>query len=201
MPDIPPDAYDDCFHPPSIPTEVYCLHCQCTYESYLIEWRESVGGDGAMRGFWRCPTPGCGGAGFGFDIHPVDPGYIDPDGRDLGQWCDNECEDDCTGDEETCCCDCCIMGRGEYEDEVDDMYESFAIGCGCDRDCDDEDAAVPLDDLLPVSEDIADFAISYETMMEIEEKLGFRKPRDAPADSRTPPSGPHPPFSDDDIPF
>jgi len=97
---LPPEAHEDCFRPPSIPTEVCCLHCQKTYESYLIEWRESVLPDGRARGFWCCPMPGCDGAGFGFDIYPTDPDYIDPDGRDLGEWVydDEEAEDDWDGE-------------------------------------------------------------------------------------------------------
>lgn len=94
MPDLPEDAYKDCFHPPSIPTLVGCLHCGKEYDSYLIEWRESTDSDEKRRGYWCCPTPGCGGAGFGFDIFPLDSEYVDPDGRDLGQWVDDESVDE-----------------------------------------------------------------------------------------------------------
>lgn len=92
---LPPEAHEDCFRPPSIPTEVCCLHCGQCYESYLIQWRESTLPDGRGRGFWCCPVSGCDGAGFGFDIHPTDPEYVDPDGRDMGGWVyDDEEEDD-----------------------------------------------------------------------------------------------------------
>ena len=33
--------------------------------------------DGSKLGFWCCPTPGCDGKGFGFDIFPTDPNYDD----------------------------------------------------------------------------------------------------------------------------
>jgi hypothetical protein len=77
---MPDDANSDPFRPPEIPTEVGCLHCQQVYESYLIEWRERTCADGKVRGFWCCPTPGCDGAGFGFDILPTDPEYQDEHG-------------------------------------------------------------------------------------------------------------------------
>jgi hypothetical protein len=82
----------DLFKPPAIPTEVGCLHCQQTYESYLIEWRVSVNDDGKRYGFWCCPTPGCDGRGFGFDIFPTDPEYRDEDGELM--WSSDDDEDD-----------------------------------------------------------------------------------------------------------
>ena len=87
-----PDRDADPFHPPEAPTEVECLHCGREYDSYLIEWREEMGPDGQVHGFWCCPTPGCSGIGFGFDILPTDPEYRD----ERGGWvyCDDE-EDDC----------------------------------------------------------------------------------------------------------
>ena len=75
------------FHPPAIPTEVGCLHFQQAYESYLIEWRIEKCSDGMERGFWCCPTPGCSGGGFGFDILPTDPTWRD----ERGGWiCDED---------------------------------------------------------------------------------------------------------------
>ncbi|HZZ79470.1 MAG TPA: hypothetical protein VFE62_13180 [Gemmataceae bacterium] len=74
------DPNADIFRPPEIPTLVHCIHCDEEYDSYLIEWRETVCSDGKTRGFWCCPTPGCDGAGFGFDIFPVDPTYQDEGG-------------------------------------------------------------------------------------------------------------------------
>lgn len=77
MSDLPPEALADCFRPPDVPVEVHCIHCGREYDSYLIWWDEEIV-DGERDGFWRCPTPGCGGAGFGFDIWPTDPDYVDP---------------------------------------------------------------------------------------------------------------------------
>ena len=42
---------------------VRCLHCGQEYLSSQIVWRD---------GFWSCPVEGCGGAGYQFDIHPLD---------------------------------------------------------------------------------------------------------------------------------
>ena len=86
------DPESDCFKPPAIPTEVHCLHCHEEYDSYLIHWVEETDSKGRKRGFWRCPTPGCGGAGFGFDIFPTDPEWVGEDGEPL--WCSDEGEDD-----------------------------------------------------------------------------------------------------------
>lgn len=74
------EAWDDPFRPPEVAVAVQCLHCGEEYESYLIEWREGACGDGEVRGFWCCPTPGCDGIGFGFDILPTDPNYRDERG-------------------------------------------------------------------------------------------------------------------------
>ena len=93
---MPHDPNSDPFRPPEIPTEVGCLHCQQVYESYLIEWREQVGPDGEMRGFWCCPTPGCDGAGFGFDILPTDPEYQD----ERGDWAHADDNDDDEDDDD-----------------------------------------------------------------------------------------------------
>jgi hypothetical protein len=76
----PLDADADLFRPPKIPTLVGCLHCQQSYESYLIEWRVEQDRDGGAHGFWCCPVPGCDGKGFGFDILPIDPTYQDENG-------------------------------------------------------------------------------------------------------------------------
>ena len=64
---LPKEAMDDCFKPPDEPCQVQCLHCGQQYSSADIIWCE--GEDG---GFWRCPIENCDGAGFQFDIHPVD---------------------------------------------------------------------------------------------------------------------------------
>lgn len=65
--DLPKEALDDPFRPPLEPCAVRCLHCNMEYSSSEITWRSSPGG-----GFWCCPTDGCGGMGFNFDIFPLD---------------------------------------------------------------------------------------------------------------------------------
>jgi hypothetical protein len=80
MTDDPLDPSDDPFGPPEIPVEVECLHCGQQYQSHLIEWRIETDADGNPHGFWCCPTPGCGGKGFGFDILPTDQNYRDEHG-------------------------------------------------------------------------------------------------------------------------
>ncbi len=91
------DPTGDPFGLPAIPTLVGCLHCQQEYDSYLIEWRVKPGRDGRPHGFWCCPTPGCGGVGFGCDIFPTDPKYRDEHGNRM--WVsddENEEADDAT---------------------------------------------------------------------------------------------------------
>src|SRR5438552_14924820 len=76
----PLDPSGDPFGPPAVPTLVACLHCGEEYESDRIEWRVEQDADGRPHGFWWCPTTGCDGKGFGFDILPVDPNYRDEHG-------------------------------------------------------------------------------------------------------------------------
>ena len=78
----PDDERSDGMQPPSIPTEVFCLHCQQEYSSYLIEWRIEMNHRGEPHGFWGCPIPGCDGRGFGMDIWPIDPDYV---GEETGE--------------------------------------------------------------------------------------------------------------------
>lgn len=87
---MPSDPETDPFRPPAIPTEVGCLHCGQEYESYLIEWRVEADADGKEEGFWCCPTPGCDGKGFGFDILPTDPTHQD----ERGGWVHTNDEED-----------------------------------------------------------------------------------------------------------
>lgn len=86
----PYDKFSDPFAPPREPCEVECLHCQQTYESWQIEWRDMPGTP--IEGAWCCPTAGCDGVGFGFDILPTDPNYR----SENGGWsmCEDEDEED-----------------------------------------------------------------------------------------------------------
>jgi hypothetical protein len=58
-----PDRKDP-FGPPRQARDVTCLHCEQTYSSSLIVWKGDC---------WCCPTPKCGGAGYGYDIHDAQP--------------------------------------------------------------------------------------------------------------------------------
>ena len=85
-----PSPDNDFFKPPAIPTGVHCLHCNQEYESYLIHWVEEQR-NGEVTGFWCCPTPGCNGKGFGFDILPTDSEYQDEKG---GRFYDEEFDEE-----------------------------------------------------------------------------------------------------------
>jgi len=76
----PLDPNSDPFRPPATATRVFCLHCDEEFQSDSLQWKTSQGQNGGVQGFWICPTPGCQGKGFGFDIMPVDPNYRDERG-------------------------------------------------------------------------------------------------------------------------
>lgn len=90
---------DDPFAPPAEPVLAHCQHCGQEYMTSEIRYeRRGDRGDGARggdgeageeRGFWVCPTPGCAGAGFGFDIFPID-GEIEGPGGFVGGWFDDD---------------------------------------------------------------------------------------------------------------
>jgi hypothetical protein len=112
------DRHTDPFAPPEISTEVCCIHCGETYDSWQIEWRLLTNRDGEERGFWCCPMPGCDGMGFGFDILPTDPNYHD----EHGGWihCDDEDEEFDEDGEFECLDELC----GELGDLPDDLGEA-----------------------------------------------------------------------------
>lgn len=138
-------AYDplnpdtDCFKPPAIPTEVCCLHCGCEYESYLIEWRVEESADGEAHGFWCCPTPGCDGRGFGFDILPTDPEYVGEDGEAIWSSDEDETECDADADDEEDAAEPIF----DFESELDASGESDAAEFEDDIPYDDDVPFVP----------------------------------------------------------
>jgi hypothetical protein len=68
-----PRRQKDQMAPPAEPYECYCLHCGRTFSSDKIWFQKVIGARDGFDGFWMCPTPNCGGAGFTFDIFPTDP--------------------------------------------------------------------------------------------------------------------------------
>ncbi len=84
-------AQSDCFKPPAEPCECYCLHCQRVVMSSDMWFQEVVNGPDGPAGFWKCPTPNCGGAGFTFDLFPTDPNHP---GNEGWQYDDGEDEPD-----------------------------------------------------------------------------------------------------------
>ena len=123
-----PDPDTDPFRPPTIPTQVHCLHCGEEYESYLIEWVEATADD-KVEGFWRCPTPDCDGRGFGFDILPTDPDYVGED-DELAWDFDYDDDDDDELDELSN-----LDGFTELDDlaELDDLDSGGLSDGGADR--------------------------------------------------------------------
>jgi hypothetical protein len=63
----------DCFAPPKDPCECWCMHCRRVFTSDGIWFQRVINDPQGFEGFWKCPTPNCGGAGFTFDIFPTDP--------------------------------------------------------------------------------------------------------------------------------
>jgi hypothetical protein len=89
----PSDKFDDPFAPPQASVKVQCLHCGQSYDSWQIVWREEER-DALFQGYWCCPTDGCTGVGFGFDILPVDDVIWDEDDDDDEDWADGDLEFD-----------------------------------------------------------------------------------------------------------
>lgn len=92
-----PRRQHDQMAPPQEPCESYCLHCGRTFMSDQMWLQRVIGARDGFEGFWMCPTPNCGGAGFTFDIFPTDPHhpanqgwtYLDDDDDD-SEWNDEE---------------------------------------------------------------------------------------------------------------
>jgi hypothetical protein len=84
QPGEPAPGADDPMAPPAEPVLVHGAHCNQEYMSSEIRYESR--GEG---GFWVCRTPGCSGAGFGFDIFPID-GAIEGPGGFMGGWFDDD---------------------------------------------------------------------------------------------------------------
>jgi hypothetical protein len=71
------------FAPPAMPVEVCCMYCGEVYESWQMIWIDDDDLPGG--GVWCCPTAGCEGIGFCFDVWPTDPDFqpdFDPHWRE-----------------------------------------------------------------------------------------------------------------------
>lgn len=79
-PDPQEEKHRDQMAPPEEPCECWCMHCGRTFMSNLMWFQKMIGDPSGFDGFWMCPTPNCGGAGFTFDIFPTDPDHPANDG-------------------------------------------------------------------------------------------------------------------------
>src|SRR5438132_8893636 len=100
---------DDPMAPPQEPCECWCLHCGRTFMSDQMWFQRVIGDPQGFEGFWMCPTPNCGGAGFTFDIFPTDPDHPANEG-----W--HTCDDDEEGEYEAM--------EGEFEEEDEEAGEA-----------------------------------------------------------------------------
>ena len=123
-PDLPPEALEDCMKPPKESVLVHCLHCGKEYESYEIVWvpfaDDAPEEKHRLPGIWSCPIDGCDGAGFCFDIFPVDEDYVDPE---TGEKIWHEDPPMIEGHESDCECAECEMAR----DEMEAQFEREAV--------------------------------------------------------------------------
>jgi hypothetical protein len=87
-----PRRQKDQFSPPMEPCECYCLHCNRVFMSDEIWFQRVIGDKNGFEGFWMCPTPNCGGAGFTFDIFPTDPNH--PANAEWHSFDDDECDEE-----------------------------------------------------------------------------------------------------------
>jgi hypothetical protein len=127
--DLPPEALKDCMQPPEQPILVHCIHCGEEYDSWRIVWvpfteeqmvRNAEKGvhssPDKFTGMWCCPIEGCDGAGFLFDIYPVDPDWVDPK---TGEKVWHEDPPMIEGHDVECECVECEMLRDEEEAEME----------------------------------------------------------------------------------
>lgn len=118
------------------------MHCGEVYDSYLIQWLIEPDIEGKPMGMWRCPIEECDGAGFGFDIFPVDSDFADE--RGPCGWSDDD-EDEDGFDE----CDC-----GEEGCDICDDADWLQVdGEDCIFSVEDEIESIDDEDWLESSEE------------------------------------------------
>lgn len=74
-PDPADDSGRDAMAPPEEPCQCSCLHCERVFMSDQMWFQRVIGDPSGFKGYWMCPTPNCGGAGFAFDVFPIDPNH------------------------------------------------------------------------------------------------------------------------------
>lgn len=111
----PYDPRKDHMAPPEVPCECFCLHCRRIFMSDQMWFQRVVNARDGFPGFWMCPTPNCGGAGFTFDIFPTDPDHPANDG-----WQSTDAEEDSEDDGETADED--LPWEDEDEDDDSEAY-------------------------------------------------------------------------------
>ncbi|HET6249815.1 MAG TPA: hypothetical protein VFE47_19150 [Tepidisphaeraceae bacterium] len=197
----PWDAHDprrqhDQFAPPTEPCECICHHCQRTFMSDQIWFQKINGARDGFDGYWMCPTPNCGGAGFTFDIFPTDSNHpanegwftFDDDEED-GEWMDED-DDDCDfvdlADDDS---------DGEY-DPAEPGYQMLDQWAGEDDDIEGEEWKYGLEPGQRPQPTKPDWLIEEEKKYDEPD----RRPREVDwTDTQRPERGGA--FSDDDIPF
>jgi hypothetical protein len=83
---------DDAMSPPAEPCECWCMHCRRTFMSTDMWFQRVLNDPAGFKGFWMCPTPNCGGAGFTIDIWPTDPEH--PVNKECVFYDDEDLDDD-----------------------------------------------------------------------------------------------------------
>jgi hypothetical protein len=74
--------------------------CRRTFMSTEMWFQRVLNDPAGFNGFWMCPTPNCGGAGFNFEIFPTDPdhpantGSVNSDDADDDDLDESECRDE-----------------------------------------------------------------------------------------------------------
>ena len=175
--------------PPEEPCECWCIECGRTFMSDQMWLQRIIEHPRGMEGFWMCPTPNCGGAGFTFDIFPTDPDHPANEGWHFCDDDEEEAGDDWQPDEDE-------DGWDPAETTYADMDEELAA----EGDIEGEEWKHPSD-LQPPAESPAQ-AEARRAREEHERKYDEpdTRPREVyykdlhPGDGRSS-------FSDDDIPF
>ena len=105
--------------PPAEPCECFCLNCGRTFMSDTMWFQRVINSKDGFPGFWMCPTPNCGGAGFTMDIFPTDPDHPANEGWHSSD--EDEMEEDEAGADEEWNAE--EPEFEEFDDEDDDDME------------------------------------------------------------------------------